>query len=110
MTKLVKCKCGYICEDNKKGNACAKCGAPLEAFEILSDEAAKKIFDADRTNDIHMELAALAAKIVALGKEGEEINLDPGCTNVFKKVQDAAWLIKQLTKAELTGHVKKEKF
>lgn len=110
MKKLYKCKCGYICEEDKRGNACAKCGAPLETFELLSEESTNKIFNSDRTNDIHMELAALASKMIELANEGEEIKLDPGCVSVFNKVKDASWLIKQLCKAELAGHVKKEKF
>jgi rubredoxin len=111
MEKLVKCSvCGYVCEENKLGTNCPKCGAPKEKFEVLSDEAADKIINSDRTNDIHMDMINLCMAIESLGDEGEEIALDPNCVSVFKKAQDMAWELKQMCKAELAAHMSKGKW
>jgi hypothetical protein len=73
----------------------------------MSAEDAKKVFDSDRTNDIHMEIVRLAMKIRKLTKEGIAINLDPLCVALFKQAHDEAWVIKQRSKAEIAGHVGK---
>ncbi|WRR95082.1 rubredoxin [Sinanaerobacter sp. ZZT-01] len=111
MIMLWKCSvCGYITEGDSAPSVCPKCGAPAEKFTALSDEASEKIYKADRTNDIHHEIAALAAKINTLCKEGLEINLDPGCNSAFNASNKRAWEIKQLVKAEIASHVAKEKY
>ena len=79
-------------------------------FVELSGEDAEKIYSADRTNDIHMEIIALAGKIEALCKEGIEINLDPNCLGAFNKAKNEVWVIKQRSKAEIAGHVGKGKW
>lgn len=106
MKKLFKCTvCGYISEGEAAPEKCPKCGVGAEKFEELSSEAAEKIYRSDRTNDIHMEIIALADKIIALSKEGIEDNLDPKCLATFTKAKDEAWIIKQRSKAELAGHM-----
>jgi rubredoxin len=102
--------CGYVHEGEEAPEVCPKCGAPKEAFERMSEDAAKKIYDSDRTNDIHMEIVKLAMKIKDLAKEGVELNLDPGCVSVFQKAHDEAWIIKQRSKAEIETHVGKGKW
>jgi hypothetical protein len=89
---------------------CPKCGAPKERFSALSEAEAKKITDSDRTNDIHMEIIALAMRIRALAKEGIELNLDPPCVDLFQKAYAEALVIKQRSKAELAGHMSKGKW
>jgi len=54
-----------------------KCDASKDKFVQLSDEDANKVYMSDRTNDIHMEIVNLAARIIALCEEGININLDP---------------------------------
>jgi rubredoxin len=108
---LWKCSvCGYIHEGTEAPEFCPKCGSPREKYSLLSDEDAKKIFDSDRTNDIHMEIIKLAMKIAELSKEGIEINLDPTCVALFKQAHNDAWVIKQRSKAEIAGHVNKGKW
>ena len=108
---LFKCQvCGMILEGDEAPDKCPKCGAPKEKFTQLSDESAKKIYDSDITNDIHMEIISLASQIVSLAEEGIEINLDPGCKSSFEKALNEAWIIKQRCKAELAVHVVKDKF
>jgi len=110
-TFLWKCSvCGFIHQGLEAPDVCPKCGAPKEKFTVLTEEAAKKIYDADRTNDIHMEIIKLAMKIKDLTKEGIEINLDPPCVALFMKAHDEAWVIKQRSKAEIEGHIGKGKW
>lgn len=103
---LWKCSvCGYHHEGPDALEICPKCGNPKEKYFALSAEDAKKVFDSDRTNDIHMEIVRLAMKIRKLTKEGIAINLDPTCVALFKQAHDEAWVIKQRSKAEIAVHI-----
>jgi hypothetical protein len=107
---LWKCEvCGFIHEGDAP-DVCPKCGAPKEKFAALTEEEAKKVYDSDRTNDIHLQIISLAMQIKELAKEGIEINLDPPCVALFKQAHDEAWVIKQRSKAEIAGHVSKGKW
>lgn len=109
--KLFKCTmCGFVYEAEDFLEACPKCGAPKEKHVLLTEEEANKIYSSDETNDLHMELVNLASTIVDLCDAGIEINLDPGCLDVFTKAQKMAWEIKQLAKAELQTHMTKGKW
>lgn len=109
--KLWKCEvCGYVTEGEEAPDKCPKCGAPKDKFAELSEEAADKIYDSDRTNDIHMEIINLAAAIIDLATEGIELDLDPACVKLFHDAVEEAWVIKQRSKAELEGHMKKGKW
>lgn len=111
MSKLWKCSvCGYVHEGDDAPDVCPKCGAPKEKFAQLSAEDADKIYKSDRTNDIHMELIGLAARIIELSEEGIDLNLDPPCVSSFKNAKNMAWVIKQTAKAELAGHMSKGKW
>jgi hypothetical protein len=57
-----------------------------------------------------MKLIALAGKMAKLSEEGINLNLDPACVSVFEKAKDEAWVIKQRSKAEIEGHMKKGKW
>jgi len=108
---LFKCSvCGFVYEGEDAPDKCPKCGAPKEKFNKLDDEAAKKIYISDRTNDIHTEIINMMAAVVDLAEEGIEIDLDPGCVSAFKKAKDEAWTIKQRSKAEIETHVSKGKW
>lgn len=108
---LFKCSvCGYIHEGEEAPERCPKCGVPKEKFIALTEEEAKKVYDSNRTNDIHMSIVKLAMEIEKLAKEGIEINLDPPCLSLFKQARDEAWVIKQRSKAEIAGHVSKGKW
>lgn len=111
MKKLFKCSvCNYIGEWEAAPAECPKCGAPAEKFNELSEEDAKKVYRSDKSNTIHMEIIALADRIIQLSKEGIEDDLDPTCIVVFKKAIDNAWTTKQLCKAELQAHISKGKW
>lgn len=109
--KLWKCSvCGYVHEGDVPPGKCPKCGVDGEKFVELSTEDANKIYNSDRTNDIHMEIIALSAKIAKLSEEGIALNLDPMCVAAFTQAKDEAWVIKQRCKAELAGHMGKGKW
>jgi len=91
---------------------------PLPHFSSISISNApiRRIADSlfgniliDRTNDIHMEIVNLAARIIALCEEGININLDPPCVEAFKRARNEAWVIKQRSKAEMEGSYEKGK-
>ena len=108
---LWKCSvCGYVHQGAQAPEKCPKCGSPKEKYVALPEEEAKKIFDSDRTNDIHMEIDKLAMRIKDLAKEGIDINLDPTCVALFKQARDEVWIIKQRSKAEIASHVGKGKW
>jgi rubredoxin len=111
MGKLVKCQvCGLIMEEDKLHDACPKCNAPKEKFDVLADDAAEKVFRSEYTNDLHMRLINYCNKIEALAEAGIDDNLDPACVKLFKKAKEEAILIKQISKAELAGHMNKGKW
>jgi hypothetical protein len=108
---LWKCSvCGMIVEGENPPENCPKCGAPMDKFAQLPKEDADKVYTSDRTNDIHMEIITLAARIVELAKEGIEIKLDPPCVAVFTHAMNESWIIKQRSKAEIAGHVGRGKW
>ncbi|MCR3922628.1 MAG: rubredoxin [Firmicutes bacterium] len=108
---LWKCSvCGFMHEGSEAPAKCPKCGAPKEKIIVLSAEDAKKVYDSDRTNDIHMEIVRLAMQIKDLAQEGIDLDLDPPCVAVFKNAINEAWVIKQRSKAEIAGHMAKGKW
>ena len=111
MAKLFKCTvCGYIYEGEEALEKCPFCGAPLEKMVELSDEAAEKVYRSDFTNGLHTDLINMATTIIGICEDGIEDDLDPACVKVFTKAQEFAWEIKQLAKAEIANHVRKEKW
>jgi rubredoxin len=111
MKKLWKCGvCGFTMEGVEAPDNCPKCGAAKENFEALSEEAAKKVYESYVTNDIHMELAGLAERMIHLSRKGIEINLDPPCVHIFKEAEKMGYVIKEMCKAEIAGHISKGKW
>ena len=108
---LFKCSaCNYIYESEEVLEKCPMCGAPKEKMVMLSEEQAEKIYNADMTNDIHSEIVELASKIIGLCELGVEEDLDPMCVKIFTQSNELAWQIKQMSKAEIENHVRKEKW
>lgn len=111
MKKLFKCSvCNFIHEGEGPFDKCPKCGMGSEKFVELSAEDAKKVYQSEKTNDIHMEIISLTNQIIALSLEGIELNLDPNCVNSFKQAIAESYVIKQRAKAEIEGHVGKGKW
>lgn len=108
---IFKCGgCGYMHYGDEAPECCPKCGAPKSAFTVMEDDAAAKVTASERTNDLHMKISELAAKIDCLAKEGLEINLDPGCVDAFNASVKCSRVMKQSHKAEIAGHVGKGKW
>jgi len=57
-----------------------------------------------------MDIVNLAMAIEELAREGIELDLDPGCVDAFEKAAQAAWEMKQISKAELETHMHKNKW
>ena len=111
MENLFRCgNCGFTTEEEAIGDNCPKCGAPRKQFIELSKEVSDKIRTADATNDLHMDIINLAMAIDELAHEGIELDLDPGCVDAFEKAIQAAWEMKQISKAELAIHMNKDKW
>jgi len=111
MKNLFKCTvCSFIHEGESAPEKCPKCGQPEEKFVELSAEEVNKVYAAERTNDIHMEIIALTDRIVKLSKEGIAINLDPACVSGFSSAKHECYIIKQRSKAEIENHIKKGKW
>jgi rubredoxin len=109
--ELFKCSvCWFIHEGADAPDVCPKCGSPKEKYEKLDPDAAKKIYDADRTNDIHTEVINMMAAVMDLCEEGIDINLDPPCLAAFTKAKNEAGIIKERSRAEIESHVKKNKW
>jgi len=111
MKKLFKCSvCGFTHEGENPMEKCPKCGAPQEKFVELNAEDTDKIYKSERTNDIHMEIISLSAKIVQLAREGIALKLDPACVSILEQAKNESYVIKQRLKAEIEGHMKKGKW
>ncbi len=102
--------CGYIHVGQEAPEKCPKCGAPKEQFIELSLEKVQLIEKSGQTNSLEMELINIMETVVDICEEGIEINLDPGCLDLFKKAQADAIIMKGIIKAELKTHMTKGKW
>lgn len=100
--------CGYLHFGEETLELCPKCGA--KKFEQLSSEETEKIENSRETNDIHMSLSLLMEEAIQLAERGIEIDLDPGCNDVFKNTLKYAEMLQNMAKAEIRGHVNKSKW
>lgn len=96
--------------DGAMPERCPKCGAPQDKFIQLEENQVELITRSAKTNDLHMELSALMDDVLAVAKEGQADNLDPGCVKVFTVAVEQAAIIKQMIRAEIQGHVGKGKW
>ncbi len=111
MKKLFKCSvCNFISQGETAPDLCPKCGQPHDKFSELTVESADKIYNSERTNDIHMEIITLLDKVIALSLEGIDLDLDPACVNGFKQALNESYTIKQRSKAEIENHIGKGKW
>lgn len=109
--KLWKCGvCGYIHDGEEAPDNCPKCGAAKDKFQALDEAAAELVLKSRVTNDLHMELASLLESVEAIGAEGKDINLDPGCLAIFSEAEKIAKVLKQKIKAEIQTHIGKGKW
>ena len=102
--------CGYIHDGADAPNKCPKCGAPKEKFEKLPDDKAQLVERSRLTNGLHQKLYTLLDEVSAVCDNGIADNLDPTCMEIFKRMKDCSWSIKQMIKAEIQGHISKGKW
>lgn len=102
--------CGYIHEGDEAPDKCPKCGAPKEKFQELPAETTEKIRRSRYTNNVHMELKLLMDTVEDLAQQGIDDDLDPSCVKIFEDAKRFAIQTSQKIKAELEGHMKKEKW
>ncbi|WP_066637905.1 rubredoxin-like domain-containing protein [Desulfolucanica intricata] len=103
-----KCICGYVIDNVPE--KCPHCGAPANKFNQLTENEMKLILNSRATNDIHTELLVLLDNAITLCEKGIELNLDAGCADVFHGIKEYAVINRQNIKAELAGHVSKNKW
>ncbi len=109
-TSKFRCVCGYVHDGDQAPTVCPKCGAPAERFTRLEEAAATLIERSRRTNMCHARIISLAREIEGICKEGIADELDPGCTDVFKKTLAASYEMMKLSMTELQGHMSKGKW
>lgn len=104
---MFKCNvCGLVL--NERPEVCPKCGA--KEFTQLAPEAAALYVKSRETDILYIKAIKAAAKIQAVCDKGIELNLDQNCVNTFIKMKNAAYLMEQMSKAELISHAAKGKF
>jgi rubredoxin len=105
MIKMWRCVvCGYLHEGEEPPEFCPKCGAPREKFELLDEEEAGIMRDARGTREKYREILKRLDEIVALAEEGIALDLDEGCSGIFRKTVADTSGIRQMIKSELAGH------
>lgn len=102
--------CGYVHDGKDAPNKCPKCGAPKEQFKLIEKEAGILILKSRKTNEMHVAIAGLCAKIEKWAKTIKEENLDPPCVALAERVLKDTHEIIQSIKAELESHMKKGKW
>lgn len=105
-----KCPCGYIHDGETAPAKCPKCGATTDKFTLLDETAAGLVERSRRTNMLHARIIDLARQIEKVCKDGIQDNLDPGCSDVFKKTLAASYDMMKLSMTELSGHMSKGKW
>jgi len=109
--KMWECSvCGYVYAGENAPEKCPKCGAPKEKFVELTTDKVELIEKSDRTNSLEMELLNVMETVMDICEEGIDLNLDPGCVNLFKKAKEEALVMKGIIKAELKTHMNKGKW
>jgi len=108
---MFKCSvCGYIHDGTEAPAKCPKCGSDKEKFEKVPDEAQAVIEKARFTNDLHVHMLTVLQEIEVLSHDGIQADLDPACVAIFQKCKTFADETARAVKAELAGHIKKEKW
>lgn len=108
---MFRCKaCFYIQEGEAAPDVCPKCGAPKEQFEELNSSSALLIERARKSNELLTKAMTLLKELERTAKEGKEDNLDPGCLNLFRRMEDCSLMLVGMIKAEIQSHIIKNKW
>ncbi|MBU2634104.1 MAG: rubredoxin [Nanoarchaeota archaeon] len=108
---LFRCNiCGYIHDGDEAPDKCPKCGAPKEQFTEIETDKAGSIEKSRKTNEMHVAIMSIFAKLQKWAKTIKEENLDPNCVALADKVLKDTYETIQSIKAELEAHMKKGKW
>lgn len=103
--KMWRCEvCGYLYEGEDPPDPCPKCGAPKNKFELLDEEEAEMMHDALATREKYEQIYEHLEAVKRLAAEGQELNLDEGCNEIFAQTQKDMETIRSTIKEELAGH------
>lgn len=102
--------CRYVWDGEEPPDQCPKCGAKMEKFERLEDQAMELIERSRYTNGLHMSLYAILEQVMDVAEDGIDDNLDPNCVKIFKRAMAEAEILQQSIKSELHGHMNKGKW
>jgi rubredoxin len=108
---LWRCEvCGYIYDGEEAADKCPKCGALKEAFKKLDEQAEGLILKSRKTNEMHIAISGLYAKVQKWAKIIVKENLDPPCVAIAERVLKDTNETIQAIKAEIESHIKKGKW
>ena len=108
---LWKCSvCGYIHDGNDAPDKCPKCGAPKSAFKNLLPAEEALVLKSRKTNEMHVAISGLYAKVRKWAQTVKDENLDPMCVAIADRILKDTHETQQAIKAELESHMKKGKW
>lgn len=108
---LFKCGvCGYVHDGSEAPDKCPKCGAPKNEFKELEKDKAELIEKSRRTNEMHVAISGLYAKVQKWAKTIKDENLDPMCVGIADRILKDTHETIQSIKAEIQGHIGKGKW
>lgn len=108
--KIYRCKvCFYLHEGEFPPPICPKCGAPKEQFEAMPNDGVELLTRAKKTNKLLTMSLTHLEELKELAKEGINDNLDPGCLNLFQKIDECTSVLRNIIIAELKTHFSKNK-
>lgn len=110
MAKFRCNECWYIYDGDEAPEKCPFCGAPREQFNKIEKDKEELIEKSRKTNEMHVAIASLMAKIQKWAKTIKEENLDPYCVDIANRVLKDTTETIQSIKAEIESHVKKGKW
>lgn len=102
--------CGYVYDGDEAPDKCPKCGAPKEQFKRIEADKDMLIEKSRKTNEMHVAIMGLYAKVQKWAKTIREENLDPPCVAIANRVLKDTHETIQSIKAELESHMKKSKW
>lgn len=102
--------CGYVHDGDDAPDKCPKCGATKENFTAIETEAATLIEKSRKTNEMHVAISGMYAKVQKWAKTIKDENLDPNCVLIADRVLKDTHETIQSIKAELEAHMKKAKW
>lgn len=102
--------CGYVHDGEEAPDKCPKCGSPKEKFLEIKEDKAKLIEKSRKTNEMHVAIMGLYAKVQKWAKIIKKEELDMPCVAIADRVLKDTHETIQAMKAEIETHVGKGKW